>query len=171
MNKNTIRPQRVRRLSPCLIAIGCLSAIGAVQAQAAGQSAPAAATPQTLDSIQVTGSWLGSGLQNSAKNFAGARSVVDREKIQGSGASTIGDVMRRIPGVQTTDNSGTAGSAVSLNIGVRGLTGRYSPRSTVLLDGIPLAVAPYGQPQLSFAPVSLANIESIDVVRGGGAVR
>ncbi len=79
--------------------------------------------------------------------------------------------MRRIPGVQSTDNSGTAGSAISLNIGVRGLTGRYSPRSTVLLDGIPLAVAPYGQPQLSFAPVSLGNIESIDVVRSGGAVR
>ena len=54
---------------------------------------------------------------------------------------------------------------------MRGLTGRYSPRSTILLDGIPLAVAPYGQPQLSFAPVSLNNIESIDVVRGGGAVR
>lgn len=139
-----------------------------VQVQA--ESAPAE-TPQTLDSIQVTGSWLGTGLQNSSKNFAGARSVVDREKIQGSGAATIGDVMRRIPGVQATDNSGTAGSAVSLNIGIRGLTGRYSPRSTVLLDGIPLAVAPYGQPHLSFAPVSLANIESIDVVRGGGAVR
>ncbi|NEY37336.1 TonB-dependent receptor plug domain-containing protein, partial [Streptomyces sp. PRKS01-65] len=73
--------------------------------------------------------------------------------------------------VQVTDNSGTAGSSVSLNIGVRGLTGRYSPRSTVLLDGVPLAVAPYGQPQLSFAPTSLSNIESIDVVRGGGAVR
>ena len=36
---------------------------------------------------------------------------------------------------------------------------------------MPLAVAPYGQPQLSFAPTSLSNIESIDVVRGGGAVR
>ena len=125
----------------------------------------------TLDSIQVTGSWLGTGLQNSVKNFAGARTVVDREEIADTGASSIGDVLRRIPGVQTTDNSGTAGSAISLNVGVRGLTGRYSPRSTILLDGIPLAVAPYGQPQLSFAPVSLANIESVDVVRGGGAVR
>ena len=41
----------------------------------------------------------------------------------------------------------------------------------MLLDGIPMAVAPYGQPQLSFAPVSLGNIETIDVVRSGGAVR
>ncbi|WP_343731958.1 TonB-dependent siderophore receptor [Duganella sp.] len=137
--------------------------------------APAAQAQQTdeppMETIQVSGSWLGSGLQNSVKNFAGARTVVDKESIAESGAANIGDVLRRIPGVQASDNSGTAGSAISLNIGVRGLTGRYSPRSTVLLDGIPLAVAPYGQPQLSFAPVSLNNIESIDVVRGGGAVR
>lgn len=125
----------------------------------------------TLDSIQVTGSWLGTGLQNSVKNFAGARTVADRADIADTGATSIGDVLRRIPGVQSSDNSGTAGSAISLNVGVRGLTGRYSPRSTILLDGIPLAVAPYGQPQLSFAPISLANIESVDVVRGGGAVR
>ena len=124
-----------------------------------------------IESIQVSGSWLGSGLQNSVKNFAGARTVMKKEDIDNTGAADIGDVMRRIPGVQATDNSGSAGSAISLNIGVRGLTGRYSPRSTVLLDGIPLAVAPYGQPHLSFAPVSLNNIESIDVVRGGGAVR
>ena len=71
-----------------------------------------------------------------------ARTVVDRQRIEASGAASIGDAMRRIPGVQVTDNSGTAGSSVSLNIGVRGLTGRYSPRSTVLLDGVPLAVAP-----------------------------
>ncbi|WP_148239646.1 TonB-dependent receptor family protein [Stenotrophomonas maltophilia] len=125
----------------------------------------------TLDSIRVSGSWLGTGLHDSVKSFAGARTVVDRQRIEASGAASIGDAMRRIPGVQVTDNSGTAGSSVSLNIGVRGLTGRYSPRSTVLLDGVPLAVAPYGQPQLSFAPTSLSNIESIDVVRGGGAVR
>lgn len=139
---------------------------GEAEAMAAVQTAPA-----QMETVQITGNWLGSGLQNSVKNFAGARSVVQREAIEGSGAVSIGDVMRRIPGVQSTDNSGTAGSAISLNIGVRGLTGRYSPRSTVLLDGVPLAVAPYGQPQLSFAPVSLNNIESIDVVRGGGAVR
>ena len=88
----------------------------------------------------MSGSWLGSGLQNSVKNFAGARTVMKKEDIDNTGAADFGDVMRRIPGMQATDNSGTAGSAVSLNIGVRGLTGRYSPRSTVLLDGIPLAV-------------------------------
>ena len=133
--------------------------------------AQAATADNTLETIQVSSDWLGTGLQNGLKTFPGARTVMDKQVIQSTGASSIGDAMRRIPGVQSTDNSGTAGSAVSLNIGVRGLTGRYSPRSTVLLDGVPLAVAPYGQPQLSFAPISLANMESIDVVRSGGAVR
>lgn len=128
------------------------------------------ANEQQLETVQVVGNWLGSG-QKSVKNFGGARNVVKREEIQESGAVSISDVLRSVPGVQITDNSSSGGSAISLNIGVRGLDGRYSPRSTILLDGVPLAVAPYGQPQLSFAPVSLANIDSIDVVRGGGAVR
>ena len=127
--------------------------------------------PAALEPVQVSGNLLGTGLLNGVKNYAGARTVVGKPEIEASGAASIDEVMRRIPGVQATENSGTAGSAISLNIGVRGLTGRYSPRSTVLLDGVPLAVAPYGQPQLSFAPISLANIETIDVVRGGGAVR
>jgi Fe(3+) dicitrate transport protein len=141
------------------------------QKEAAGTTSGKDDKTTVLDPISVSGDWLGSGLQNSVKTFAGARDIVDKKEIEQSGATSIGDVMRRIPGVQVTDNSGTAGSSISLNIGVRGLTGRYTPRSTVLLDGIPLAFAPYGQPQLSFAPVSLGNIESIDVVRSGGSVR
>jgi len=83
----------------------------------------------------------------------------------------VGDVLRRVPGVQVQESNGTGGSDISLNVGVRGLTSRLSPRSTVLIDGVPAAFAPYGQPQLSMAPVSAGNLESIDVVRGAGSVR
>lgn len=162
-----------RRKRSAAVSLAVLTLPGAIHAQQVNSAptAPDAGSEATLEAIQVSADWLGSGLENSVKSFAGARTVVKKNEIQATGASSIGDVMRRIPGVQSSDNSSTAGSAMSLNIGVRGLTGRFSPRSTVLLDGIPLAVAPYGQPQLSFAPVSLNNIESIDVVRGGGAVR
>jgi Fe(3+) dicitrate transport protein len=147
------------------IAAACLALVSGAACAQTG-----AADDQQIETVQVTGNWLGSG-QKSVKNFGGARNVIKREEIQDAGAVSISDVLRSVPGVQITDNSSSGGSAISLNIGVRGLDGRYSPRSTILLDGIPLSVAPYGQPQLSFAPVSLANIESIDVVRGGGAVR
>ncbi|MEG1055069.1 MAG: TonB-dependent receptor plug domain-containing protein, partial [Janthinobacterium sp.] len=157
-------------MRPCAlaIAVACLGAAFAAQAQEANSADNAG---PILESIQVSSNLLGTSMAASTKNFAGARTVVQKDDIENSGASSLSDVMRRIPGVQISDNSGSAGSAVSLNIGVRGLAGRYSPRSTVLLDGIPMSVAPYGQPQLSFAPVSLANVETVDVVRGGGAVR
>jgi Fe(3+) dicitrate transport protein len=135
------------------------------------QQSAAPAGQAALEPIQVSSDWLGTGLDSSVKTYPGARTVVRKQDIDSTGAISIGEVMRRIPGVQSSDSAGTSGSAISLNFGVRGLTGRFSPRSTVLLDGIPLSVAPYGQPQLSFAPLSLNNIESIDVIRGGGAVR
>jgi Fe(3+) dicitrate transport protein len=152
-------------------AIICASLLATVARAAESPAGESPAGAQELESITVTGNWLGSDTPPSVHNFSGARSLVDREQVESSGATVIGDVLRRLPGVQSTDNSSTAGSSISLNIGVRGLTGRYSPRSTVLLDGLPIGVAPYGQPQVSFAPVSLNNIQSIDVIRGGGAVR
>lgn len=33
------------------------------------------------------------------------------------------------------------------------------------MDGIPVPFAPYGQPQLSLAPVSLGNMDAIDGTR------
>ncbi|AJC20283.1 TonB-dependent receptor family protein [Pandoraea pulmonicola] len=166
---------RLPRATTCAVAL-LMATLGTAHAQQATTAAGTRAADEAraeveLGAVNVSGDWLGTGLDTSAKTFPGARTVVKKPQIEESGATSIGDVMRRIPGVQATDNSSTAGSAISLNIGVRGLTGRFTPRSTVLLDGIPMAVAPYGQPQLSFAPVSLFNIESIDVVRSGGAVR
>lgn len=156
---------------PSAIAAACLVMItGTAYAEADAAAVAAATSDDAVETVQVTGNWLGSG-QRSVKTFGGARTVVKKEDIQISGADSISDVLRSVPGLQVTDNSSSGGSAISLNVGARGLEGRYSPRSTILLDGIPMAVAPYGQPQLSFAPVSLGNIESIDVVRGGGAVR
>ncbi|MES2261166.1 MAG: TonB-dependent siderophore receptor [Pseudomonadota bacterium] len=143
------------------IAAGCTLLISSLAcAQATGQG----------ETIQASGNWLLAGPQ-AVYNFGGARSVVKRDDFQLSGADSISDVLRTIPGVQVSDNSASGGSAVSLNIGVRGLDGRFSPHTTVLVDGVPVALAPYGQPQLSFVPVSLANVESVDVLRGGGAVR
>jgi Fe(3+) dicitrate transport protein len=168
------KPVPARRLKcSTAVSLAVIAFPGVLHAQQVSPTSTATGAPAaaTLETINVSADWLGTGLENSVKSFPGARTVVKKDEIQATGASNIGDVMRRIPGVQATNNSSTSGSAISLNIGVRGLTGRLTPRSTVLLDGIPLSVAPYGQPQLSFAAISLNNIESIDVVRGGGAVR
>ncbi|MHA6197148.1 TonB-dependent siderophore receptor [Pseudomonas wadenswilerensis] len=122
-------------------------------------------------SVSMVGDWLGDAQEQVVQNHAGARTVVRREAMVEQGAMNVRDVLKGIPGVQVQDSNGTGGSDLSLNVGVRGLTSRLSPRSTVLIDGIPAAFAPYGQPQLSMAPISSGNLDSIDVVRGAGSVR
>ncbi|VVO64828.1 Fe(3+) dicitrate transport protein FecA [Pseudomonas fluorescens] len=121
--------------------------------------------------IKVVGDWLGDANAAVVQNHPGARTVIRREAMAEQGAMNVSDVLKRVPGVQVQDSNGTGGSDIALNVGVRGLTSRLSPRSTVLIDGVPAAFAPYGQPQLSMAPISSGNLDSIDVVRGAGSVR
>ncbi len=121
--------------------------------------------------VKVVGDWLGDADQTVVQNHPGARTVVRRQEMIEQGTMNVRDALRGIPGVQVQDSNGTGGSDLSLNVGVRGLTSRLSPRSTVLIDGVPAAFAPYGQPQLSMAPISSGNLDSIDVVRGAGSVR
>ncbi len=97
--------------------------------------------------------------------------MIRREQWEESGASTIREAIRGIPGVQAPINNGTGDGDFAQNIGIRGLSSRLTSLATVLLDGVPLSNAPYGQPELSLAPISLGNLKAIDVVKGGSAVR
>lgn len=125
----------------------------------------------TLEATSVVGDWLGEAKQEDVLNHPGARDVIRREQFAEVGASSAREVLNRIPGVNAPENNGTGSHDLALNFGIRGLNPRLATRSTVLMDGIPVPFAPYGQPQLSLAPVSLGNMDAVDVVRGGGAVR
>ncbi|MGE8498070.1 MAG: TonB-dependent siderophore receptor [Pseudomonas sp.] len=137
------------------------------------QQAQADSGPIELASttVSVVGDWLGTADEQVVHNHPGARTVVRRETMVEKAALNVRDALRTVPGVQVQESNGTGGSDISLNFGVRGLTSRLSPRSTVLIDGVPAAFAPYGQPQLSMSPISVGNLDSIDVVRGAGSVR
>jgi Fe(3+) dicitrate transport protein len=132
---------------------------------------PEASDATVLAPITITGNWLDEPSDQKVLKHAGARTIVNREQLEEKGSTDIRDALNQIPGVQVQESAGTGGSDVSLNLGVRGLTSRLSPRSTVLMDGIPLSYAPYGQPQLSLFPLTLGNVDTIDVVRGAGSVR
>ena len=119
----------------------------------------------------MVGDWLGDAAQTDVFEHPGARDVIRREDFERQGATSAREVLNRIPGVNAPENNGTGSHDMAMNFGIRGLNPRLATRSTVLMDGIPVPFAPYGQPQLSFAPVSMGNMDAVDVVRGGGAVR
>lgn len=143
------------------------------EAVSGGQGAmgDASADAQTLGVVKVVGDWLGEAEPETVLEHPGARDVIRREQVRAAGATTTREVLNRMPGVNAPENNGTGSHDMAMNFGIRGLNPRLATRSTLLMDGIPVPFAPYGQPQLSLGPVSQGNMASVDVVRGGGAVR
>lgn len=125
---------------------------------------------QTI-TVNAAGDWLGEADPEVVRTHAGGRNVIRQEQFEQSGASTVTEAIRAVPGVQAPPNNGTGSADSALNIGIRGMTSRLSAGTTLLLDGVPMSVAPYGQPETSLAGVSLGMLQAIDVVKGGGSVR
>ncbi|MHB1053196.1 MAG: TonB-dependent receptor family protein [Thiobacillus sp.] len=129
-------------------------------------SAQAQETKQ-LKEVTVSADWLGSPTPKAAKKHPGARTVITSQELTESGARTVEDALRTVPGVRVLDESGTG---ILPNIGVRGLNPLRSEQVLVLVDGMPISLAPYGQTGLSLFPLTINSVETIDVARGGVAV-
>ncbi|MBV6783693.1 TonB-dependent siderophore receptor [Xanthomonas campestris pv. uppalii] len=123
---------------------------------------------RALDAIQVQGSLLGRSKPDDVQRYAGSRQVIDREQLRNGGNRSLDDALQHVPGIKIFDETGT-GALPQLML--RGLYESRSGRVQVLEDGIPLALAPYGQTSLSLFPVGLNQIDRIDIVRGGAAVQ
>ena len=87
--------------------------------------------------------------------------IVDRRAIEASGARTIADALRNLPGFQEF-RYGPFGA--QSNYGVLGAT---SEQTLVLLDGVPIAAASSGSVDLG--SFSTAGVERIEVVESAGS--
>ncbi|NJK33181.1 MAG: TonB-dependent receptor, partial [Deltaproteobacteria bacterium] len=122
--------------------------------------------------IVVDSSALGKSGVMDVFTHAGGRTIIGKAELHESGTTSVGEALDRAPGVRAVDgNSGLGSQDTKLQVGVRGVNPRLSSRATVLLDEIPIAPAPYGQPQLSLFPLSIFSISKIDAIRGGVAAR
>ncbi|MFZ5557344.1 MAG: TonB-dependent receptor plug domain-containing protein [Pseudomonadota bacterium] len=121
-----------------------------------------------LETVKVQGEWLVAASEPDVKTYPGTRIVLGEKELKRSGARDLEKVLRQAPGLQIRDETGLG---ILPNIGVRGLNPLRSERVMVLVDGIPLALAPYTGTGLSLFPVTGETVERIDLVRGGVAVR
>lgn len=121
-----------------------------------------------LDPMTIKGDVLGTASNEEVLTYAGSRSVVDAQALDQASTRGLDDALQRVPGIRIFDETGTG---VLPQLSVRGLYESRSGRVQVLSDGIPLALAPYGQTSLSLFPQTLATVERIDIVRGGAAVQ
>jgi Fe(3+) dicitrate transport protein len=136
------------------------SVISAIHAQAANQD--------ELAPMVVKGSVIGTSVEADVKNYPGSRTVLSATHIKETASNSIDQALQKVPGIKVQDETGTG---VLPNISVRGLSASRSGQAQFLMDGIPLTLAPYGHTGQSIFPATLANIDRIDIVRGGAAVQ
>ncbi|MGH8081189.1 MAG: TonB-dependent receptor family protein [Lysobacter sp.] len=122
----------------------------------------------TLDAIVVQGNVIGASRPEEVRTYAGSRKVIGHDELANGGNRSLDDALQRVPGVKILDETGTG---VLPQIMLRGLYESRSGRVQTLLDGIPLSLAPYGQTSISLFPVTMSQIDRVDIVRGGAAVQ
>lgn len=96
----------------------------------------------------------------------GSRDVVERTAIDERAPISLRDQLIAIPGINVVEEDA---GGLALNIGIRGLDPRRSARVLLMEDGVPIALAPYGDPAAHYAP-PVERIERIEVVRGSGQI-
>jgi iron complex outermembrane receptor protein len=90
--------------------------------------------------------------------------VMTREEIEQSGARTMPDLLRRIPGVTVVQMTQS-----DFNVAIRGLNRRLSNKLLVLVDGRTVYQDFLGGTAWEALPVALEDIDRIEVVKGPGA--
>jgi len=93
-----------------------------------------------------------------------AITVVTREDIAQSGATTLPELLRFVPGVEVSRNS-----AKEWAIGIRGFSDELANKVQVLIDGRSIYSAAVGGVHWHDQDVVLEDIERIEIIRGPGA--
>ena len=93
-----------------------------------------------------------------------AMTIIDRELIEASGALNIPDLLRLVPGFQVSHLSGQ-----NLTAQYHGLADQNPKRMQVMIDGRSVYHAAFGGVRWDTLPISLNDIERIEVLRGSNA--
>lgn len=112
-----------------------------------------------LDDLPVVLS--ASRLTQSVHEAPAAVTVIDQDMIRASGFRDIPDLFRLVPGftvAYTRDNT--------WGVGYHGLADAFSRRMQVLIDGRSVYTAGFGEVPWASLPLSIEDIERIEVVRG-----
>lgn len=94
-----------------------------------------------------------------------AITVIDRDMIEASGAMTIPDVLRLVPGFQVGHIDGHRST-----VAYHGVTDAYARRMQVLVDGRSVYTPAFGGVLWADLPLAIEDIERIEVIRGPNGV-
>ncbi|OYY50212.1 MAG: hypothetical protein B7Y48_03160 [Methylophilales bacterium 28-44-11] len=107
-------------------------------------------------------------LRQSAADAPVASTIIDRETIRAAGIIDLPEVFRLIPGFYVGTNAGYIQNTNHV-VSYHGLTDAYSRSMQVMIDGRAIYQPLYGGVQWSEIPITINDIERIEITRGPNA--
>ena len=104
--------------------------------------------------------------EKDVESVPGSAEVVSEEELDDQIPLNTNEAMRMVPGVHVQPEEGMG---LRQNIGIRGLNPTRSRKVHVMEDGVPIALAPYGEPEMYYSP-PIERMSRIEVVKGSGAI-
>lgn len=156
------------RLLICLICLAALSAgpSFAQESEAGSETREAAKSDTTLKiydfpQIDIIGSKP--GLIN---RIPGSAVVVSGDQLKMTNVVNSNEAFRILTGVNTVDEEGIG---LRANIGIRGLDPDRSRTVLMLEDGVPISLAPYGEPEMYYTP-AMERMSGLELLKGSGSI-
>lgn len=117
--------------------------------------------PVELVGIEVIGE-----RSEALSRFAGSLGLVQPAELSARQPLTGSEVLRSVPGVHIQEEEG---AGMRLNLGIRGLDPDRSRTVLMLEDGVPIALAPYGEPEMYYTP-PIDRMERVEIIKGSGSI-
>ena len=96
----------------------------------------------------------------------GSASIITEESLKNEKPFTGNEMFRKVTGLNVVDEEG---AGLRANIGIRGLDSDRSRNILMMEDGVPIALAPYGEPEMYYTP-AIDRMKSVEVLKGSGSI-
>jgi len=97
---------------------------------------------------------------------AGSIHTIGEKDLERTAPTSANEVLRTIPGVNVVDEEGIG---LRPNVGIRGTDPNRSRKILVLEDGAPIALQPYGEPEMYYTP-PIERMAQVDVSKGPDSI-
>lgn len=106
------------------------------------------------------------GTRERLSRLPGSGSVLLSADLRAISPLTGGEIFRKVSGLHVVEEEGLG---LRMNIGVRGLDPDRSRTVLMLEDGIPVSLAPYGEPEMYYTP-TIDRMSGVEVLKGSGSI-
>ncbi|CAN5638800.1 TonB-dependent receptor family protein [soil metagenome] len=120
-----------------------------------------AEAPVEIVGVEVVGSRA-----DALSRLPGSAALIPARELHAMQPLSANEALRTLPGVHVQEEEGVG---LRANVGVRGLDPDRSRTLLVLEDGVPVALAPYGEPEMYYSP-PIDRMNRVELVKGSGSI-